>query len=53
MDWVEGKLIWGLSPEFAEIFVRREALEGPESSGEVVGFEEVVQMRFLSWLWVS
>lgn len=46
MDWVESKSIWGLSPEFAEIFVRREAFERLESSSEVVGFEEVCQVRF-------
>ena len=46
MDWVESKSIWCFGPEFAQIFVGREALEGLESSGEVVGFEEVVQVRF-------
>jgi hypothetical protein len=38
MDWVESKSVWGLSPEFAEIFVGREPFERLESSGEVVGF---------------
>jgi hypothetical protein len=46
MDWVASKSVWALSPEFAEIFVGREALEGLESSGEVVGSEEVGQVRF-------
>ena len=46
MDWVESKFIWGLRPELAEVFVRREAFEGLESSGEVVGSEEVGQVRF-------
>ena len=46
MDWVESKSIRGLRPEFAEVFVGREALEGLESSGEVVGSEEVGQVRF-------
>ncbi len=46
MDWVESKSVWGLRPEFAEIFVGREAFEGLESSGEVVGSEEVGQVRF-------
>ena len=41
MDWVESKSIRGLRPEFAEVFVGREAFEGLESSGEVVGSEEV------------
>ena len=46
MDWVESKFIWGLRPELAEVFVRREAFEGLESSGEVVGSEEVGQVHF-------
>ena len=41
MDWVESKSVWLVSPEFAEVFVGREAFEGLESSGEVVGSEEV------------
>ena len=35
-----------MRPEFAEVFVGRESLEGLESSGEVVGSEEVGQVRF-------
>ena len=46
MDRVKRKSVWGLGPEFAEVFVGREAFEGLESSGEVVGFEEVGQVRF-------
>ncbi len=46
MDWVEGKSVWGLRPAFAEVFVGRESFEGLESSGEVVGSEEVGQVRF-------
>ena len=46
MDWVESKPICLLGPEFAEVFVGREAFECFESSGEVVGFEEVGQVRF-------
>jgi hypothetical protein len=46
MDWVESKSVWGLGPEFAEVFVGRESLEGFEFSGEVVGPEEVGQVRF-------
>lgn len=42
MDWVEGKSIWLLRPEFAQVFVRCESLEGLESSGEVISHEEVV-----------
>ena len=46
MGWVESKSIWGLRPEFAEVFVGGKALERLESSGEVVGCEEVGQVRF-------
>jgi hypothetical protein len=41
MDWVESRSVWGLTPDFAEGFVGREAFERLESSSEVVGFEEV------------
>ena len=44
MDRVEGKSICGLRPELAEVFIRREVFEGLESSGEVVGSEEVSQV---------
>lgn len=46
MDWVESKSICFLGPEFAEVFVGREAFECFETSDEVVGFEEVGQVRF-------
>jgi len=46
MDWVESKSVWGLRPELAEVFVGREAFERLESSCEVVGSEEVGQVRF-------
>lgn len=46
MDWVEDKLVWGLRPELAEVFIGREALEGLEPSSEIVGPEEVGQVRF-------
>jgi hypothetical protein len=46
MDWVESKSLWGMRPEFAEVFVGSEPFECLESSSEVVGFEEVGQVRF-------
>ena len=46
MGWIESKSVWGLSPEFAEIFVGCETFEGFKSSGEVVGPKEVGQVRF-------
>jgi len=46
MDGVESKCLRGLHPEFAEVFVERKALERFESPCEVVGPEEVGQVRF-------
>src|ERR1700679_2924561 len=46
MDWIEGKSVGGLRPEFTEVFIGRESFEGLESPGEVVGSEEVVQVLF-------
>ena len=46
MDWVESKSVWGFRPEFAEVFVGREPLECLESSGKVVGSEEIGQVGF-------
>jgi hypothetical protein len=46
MGWIEGKSVWGLRPEFADVFVGRKAFEGLEPSGEVVGLKKVVQVRF-------
>ena len=46
MDGVECKSIWLLGPEFADGFVGCEAAKGLESSGEVVGCDEVGQVRF-------
>ncbi len=46
MGWVQSKLLGLLSREFAEVFEGRESFEGLESSGEVVGPEEVSPVRF-------
>ena len=46
MGWIESKSVWGLSSEFAEIFVECETFEGFKSSGEVVGPKEVGQVLF-------
>ena len=46
MDWVESKPVWCLCPEFAEVLIGRKAFECLESAGEVVGCDEVVQVRF-------
>ena len=44
MDWIECKSVWALGPDFAEVFVGREAMDSFESSGEVVGYDGVGQM---------
>ncbi len=46
MDWVECKSVRVVGPEFADGFVGCEAPKGLESSGEVVGCDEVRQVRF-------
>jgi len=46
VGWIECKSVWVLRAGFAEVFEGREAFECLESSGEVVGPEDVCQMRF-------
>ena len=46
MDWVECKSVWVVGPEFAVSFVGCEAPKGLESQSEVVGCDEVRQVRF-------
>jgi hypothetical protein len=46
MDWVKSKFVRVLSPELEEEFVGHKAFERLESSCEVVGSEEVGQVRF-------
>ena len=46
VDWVECKSVWVVDPEFANGFVGCEAAKGLESPGEVVGCDEVRQVRF-------
>ena len=46
MDWVECKSVWVVDPEFADGFVGCETAKGLESPGEVVGCDEVRQVRF-------
>jgi hypothetical protein len=44
MDWVESKSVWFFLPEFADELVGGTALKSFESSGEVVGVDEVPEM---------
>jgi hypothetical protein len=46
VDWVECKTVWVVGPEFADGFVGCEAAKGLESASEVVGCDEVRQVRF-------
>jgi hypothetical protein len=45
MDWVQSKAFGLVCGEFADVFVRGEAFEGFESPSEVVGCDEVVEVR--------
>ena len=44
MDWIDVVSVWLLCPELANVFEGREALEGLEALGEVVGVEEGFQV---------
>ena len=44
MGWIESKLVGIGLPTFAYVFVGSEALERLESSGEVIGIDEVEEM---------
>lgn len=46
LERVDGKSFWLLCPYSPNVFVRRETLQGLEPSGEVVGHQEAVRMRF-------
>src|ERR1700722_4784494 len=44
MGWIEVEAFWLFCPDFADELVWREALEGLQSSAEVIGCDEVAQM---------
>ena len=46
MDWIERESFRLFCPELADEFVRCEALQGLEASREIIGCDEVRQMRF-------
>ena len=46
MDWIEFESFWLFCPDFADVFVGREAIEGFEPSSVVVSVDEVRQMGF-------
>ena len=44
MEWIDVEPVWLLCPELADVFEGREALQGLEALGEVVGVEEGFQV---------
>src|SRR5438046_4450302 len=44
MVWIECEALWLFCPESAGVFVGRKSFEGLESSGEVVGGDEVCEV---------
>ena len=40
MEWIDVEPVWLLCPELADVFERREAFQGLEALGEVIGVEE-------------
>jgi hypothetical protein len=44
MDWIESESVWVVCPDFADVFVWREAFEGLETPAEIVGVDEVGEM---------
>ena len=41
MDWIESESLWIVCPDFADVFVGREAFEGFETPAVVIGVDEV------------
>ena len=41
MGWIEFEVLWFFCPQGADVFVGCEPFEGLESTGEVVGIDEV------------
>ena len=44
MGWIEFESLGFFCPDVADVFVGRESSEGLESSGEIVGIDEVGEM---------
>lgn len=44
MGWIEFEALWFFCPDGADVFVGCKPLEGLESSGEVIGADEVGEM---------
>lgn len=44
MDWIEFESFWLFCPDFADVFVRREAIEGLEPPRIIIGVDEVDQV---------
>lgn len=50
MDWIEFESFWLFCPDFADIFVRCQTLEGFEPSGVIVGIDQVRLVAFLGYM---
>jgi hypothetical protein len=48
MAWVDGKAFRLFLPPFDDVFIGREALEGFQPFGKVVGTQNVIEMLFYS-----
>ena len=44
MEWIDVEPVWLLCPELADVFEGREAFQGLEALGEVIGVEEGFQV---------
>src|SRR5882757_7022828 len=44
MDWIESESVWLACPDFADVFVGREAFEGLQTPSVIVGSDEVGEM---------
>lgn len=44
MGWIDDESVWLCSPDFADVFVRGEAVQGLESSPEVIGCHEIAEV---------
>ena len=44
MDRIDDETFWLRSPDLADVFLGREAAEGLEATGEVIGWQEVAEM---------
>ena len=46
LEWIYIKGFWIIRPDFADVFIGREAFESSEAFSEVVGEQKRMQMLF-------